>query len=82
MKIINSLEYDEFLEDEEGPEIAFMTPKISLQHYLKYIIVPDRTIIKDIRFLKKINKTVDEIYKEMREMTERFGGKFIEVSVI
>jgi hypothetical protein len=82
MKIINSLKYNEFIEDEEGPEIAFMTPRISLRHYLKYIIVPDRIIVKDIRFLKKINKTLDEIYDEMREITERFGGKFIEVSVI
>ena len=82
MKIINSLKYNEFLEEEEGPEIAFMTPKISLRNYLKYIIVPDRTIIREPLFLKKINKTVDEIYEEIREITERFGGKFIEVSVI
>ena len=80
MKIINSLNYDEFLEEEEGPEIGIMTPKISLRHYLKYIIVPDRTTIKEPRFLKKINKTIDEIYEEMREITERFYGKFIELA--
>ena len=79
MKIINSLEYDEFLE-EDGPEIGFMTPKISLHHYLKYVVVPDRTILKEPRFLKKINKTIDEVYEEMREITERFGGKFIELA--
>lgn len=82
MKIINSLNYDEFLEEEEGPEIGFMTPKISLRHYLKYIIVPDRTTIKEPRFLKKINKTIDEVYEEMREITERVGGKFIELANI
>ena len=85
MKIINSLKHEEFL-DEEGPEIGFMTPKISLRNYLKYIIVPDRTIlIKHInvtRFLKKINKTIDEVYEEMREITERVGGKFIELANI
>jgi len=79
MKIINSLEYDEFLE-EDGPEIGFMTPKISLHYYLKYVVVPDRTILKEPRFLKKINKTIDEVYEEMREITERFGGKFIELA--
>jgi hypothetical protein len=82
MKIINSLNYDEFLEEEEGPEIGFMTPKISLRHYLKYIIVPDRTTIKEPRFLKKINKTIDEVYEEMREITEKVGGKFIELANI
>jgi len=83
IKIINSLKYDEFL-DEDGPEIAFITPKISLRHYLKYIIVPDRTILFNhsnvINFLKKINKTIDEAYEEMRKITESFGGKFIELA--
>ena len=83
MKIINSLNYDEFLE-EDGPEIGFMTPKISLHHYLKYVVVPDRIILLKhlnvIIFLKKINKTIDEVYEEMREIIERFGGKFIELA--
>jgi hypothetical protein len=80
MKILNSLNYEDFINEEDGPEIGFMTPKISLNHYLKYIIVPDRSLLKkEKNFLKTINKTIDEVYEEMREITERFGGKFIEV---
>ena len=83
MKIINSLKHEEFLE-EDGPEVGFITPKISLQNYLKYIIVSDRTtLIKHINvktFLKKINKSIDEVYEEMKEITERYGGKFIELA--
>ena len=81
MKLLNSLNYEDFINEEDGPEIAFMTPKISLKHYLKYIIVPDRTTLKGEKiFLKNINKTIDEVYEEMREITESFGGKFIEVT--
>jgi len=83
MKIINSLDYNEFL-DEDGPEIGFITPKINLRHYLKYIIVPNRILLAKHKsnFLKTINKTIDEIYEEMREITESFGGKFIEFANI
>ena len=80
MKLLNSLSYKEFIDEEDGPEIGFITPKISLNHYLKYIVVPHRTLLKgEKNFLKSINKTIDEVYEEMKEITERFGGKFIEV---
>jgi hypothetical protein len=80
MKLLNSLNYEDFINEEDGPEIGFMSPKISLNYYLKYIIVPDRTTLKGEKiFLKTINKTIDEVYKEMREITEQYGGKFIEV---
>jgi hypothetical protein len=80
MKLLNSLNYEDFINEEDGPEIGFMSPKISLNYYLKYIIVPDRTTLKGEKiFLKTINKTIDEVYEEMREITEQYGGKFIEV---
>ena len=81
MKLLNSLSYKDFIDEEDGPEIGFITPKISLNNYLKYIIVPDRTLLKREKiFLNSINKTIDEVYEEMKEMTKKYGGKFIEVT--
>jgi hypothetical protein len=65
-----------------GLEIGFITDRFNLEGLLTHIVLGNRNDMNPIsvrRFTTRFGKSLDELYADMKEATERMGGLFIEL---
>lgn len=81
IELVTSLPQDRNLFEycDGGPEMGVFSPTIELDKLLKYVILPNRrTLLHETKFLKEINKTMDESFEDLEKMITKYGGIMIE----